>query len=181
MTLQLKSFASQKIPVTQPIQFKIYTNIALKLFQGSWHPGKLGLLQCTHSLKEIQRAAQSGNIEAISYIQKIDVHIKELHKKLNKIEANFQFKLDGLRSFLFELNVKPLHTVPIHFANDLSFCLTRLIEQVDYLVRQYAILKRFKCIDLETPMPPQWMSDMQKIFTKIKSWHIEVSKTYITG
>lgn len=171
MTSQSLSIAFQKIPAIQPIQFKIYTHAALQLFQGSWQPGKLGLLQCTHYLKEIHKAAKSGNADAASYLQYVEDRIKQLHETLNAIEENFQFKLDGLRSFLFEMQVKPLHMAPVHFANDLSFCFTRLIEQVDYLVRQYAILKRFKCIDSETPTPKQWMSDVQRLFTEIKVWH----------
>lgn len=171
MTSQIISIASQKMPVIRPIQFKIYTNIALQLFQGSWKPGKLGLLQCAHYLKEISRAAKSGHMEAILYLQQIEEHMRQLHEKLNVIEQNFQFKLDGLRSFLFEMQATPIQVAPCHFSNTLCFCITRLIEQIDYLVRQYAILKRFKCLEPDTSTPRHWMSEMQRFFMDVQTWH----------
>lgn len=171
MTSQTLSIASQKMPIIRPIQFKIYTHVALQLFQGSWQPGKLGLLQCVHYLKEINRAAKSSQAEAVLYLQEIEEHIKKLHEKLNAIEQNFQFKFDGLRSFLFEMQATPIHVAPCHFSNTLCFCITRLIEQIDYLVRQYAILKRFQCLEQDTSTPRQWMSEMQHLFMDIKTWH----------
>jgi len=181
MTSQTITIASQKMPVIRPIQFKIYTNIALQLFQGSWKPGKLGLLQCAHYLKEINRAAKSGHAEAVLYLKQIEEQMKQLHEKLNVIEQNFQFKLDGLRSFLFDMNATPIQSVPCHFSNTLCFCITRLIEQIDYLVRQYAILKRFKCLESDTPTPRDWMSEMQHLFMDIKTWHeihLKITKQY---
>lgn len=171
MTSQTLSMTSEKLPIIRPIQFRIYTHAALQLFQGSWRPGKLGLLQCAHYLKEVHRAAQSGHAEAVLYLHEIEKRMKQLYEKFNAIEENFQFKLDGLRSFLFDMHATPIHIAPCHFSNTLCFCITRLIEQIDYLVRQYAILKRFQCLEQDTSTPRQWMSEMQHLFMDIKTWY----------